>query len=573
MSSALFFSFLGTNKYVPVHYKLRDVRSAKHEEFAQAAVIECLHARPDLRIDRAVVAVTAAAREKNLAALEDRLRRLGVSCTPLDIPDGSSEDELWQIFDRIGSAIADADHVVLDLTHGFRSLPVTGILALSFFRHVHAMKVDVYYGAFEVLGPTDEVRKLASKPEYHLTHQAPIFDLTPMFELPPWAEAAAEWKRTGRAEGIVERTKPYLDALRKELRQDAPKNLTSLPGSLELLGDSLSLVRHDHIGELANQAVARIDGAASELAGHSRLAPLAHMLDGMKESVMPLVGPGDQWSSVSDDYLEHQVAIARWMAAHGRVVEAFSFLRETVISCAVRIALAAGIEDLPAGNKRLPPEHKDYRGMADGLAALKSGAIVGQPREADRQLAGKLAAWLEAHRDASEAFKSAHQSVQPFRNKLDHCWFGPDHAKAPFTRATADDFDKRLATACNLTQQLVRTVSSDTATETRAHVAGDEARCFLNLSNHPLETWSEAQLRAARALKFGEPRDLDGGMPIVPPEASTEEVARLASHLADRAVELHAAGAHVAGDFSLTHALVLELQARAIRCYAATTSR
>lgn len=291
----------------------------------------------------------------------------------------------------------------------------------------------------------------------------------------------------------------------------------------------------------------------------------------MRESVAPLVGHGDQWQNLSDDYLRHQVAIARWMAAHGRVVEAFSFLRETVTSCAVRIALAAGVQDLPAGDKRLPPEHKDYRGMADGLTALKSGALEGQPREADRELAGKLAAWLEAHRDTSEAFKSAHQGVQPFRNKLDHCWFGPDHAKAHFNRATADDFEKRLATACNLTQQLVHAVSSETAT--RAHVAGDEARCFLNLSNHPLETWSEAQLRAARALGLGEPRELDGGMPIVAPEAPTAEVAELARHLADRALELHAAGAHVAGDFSLTHALVLELQARSIRCFAATTSR
>lgn len=96
---------------------------------------------------------------------------------------------------------------------------------------------------------------------------------------------------------------------------------------------------------------------------------------------------------------------------------------------------------------------------------------------------------------------------------------------------------------------------------------------FLNLSNHPLSTWSQEQLEAARELGLGEPADLEGGMPLVAPEADTAEVSRMADELVQRAVKQGAWGAHVAGEFTLTMALVRELQWRGVRCFVATTRR
>lgn len=96
---------------------------------------------------------------------------------------------------------------------------------------------------------------------------------------------------------------------------------------------------------------------------------------------------------------------------------------------------------------------------------------------------------------------------------------------------------------------------------------------FLNLSNHPCSSWSPAQLEAARALGFGEPTDPASPMPLVPPEASEEEVDTLAEALAEQAVRQRAAAAHVSGEFSLTVALVRALQVRGIACFTATTHR
>jgi hypothetical protein len=96
---------------------------------------------------------------------------------------------------------------------------------------------------------------------------------------------------------------------------------------------------------------------------------------------------------------------------------------------------------------------------------------------------------------------------------------------------------------------------------------------FLNLSNHALATWSVEQRDSARSLGLGEPVDLPGGMPAVPPEADGAAVATLARSLADRAVLLGAGGAFVATDFTLTVCLVRELQVRGVRCFNATTHR
>lgn len=97
--------------------------------------------------------------------------------------------------------------------------------------------------------------------------------------------------------------------------------------------------------------------------------------------------------------------------------------------------------------------------------------------------------------------------------------------------------------------------------------------CFLNVSNHAISSWSPAQMEGARALGLGEPRDLPEGMPQVPPGVDQAEVVRLAQSLARQAAEIGARGAFVAGEFTLTHAVVSQLQAGGIRCFAATTER
>ncbi len=98
-------------------------------------------------------------------------------------------------------------------------------------------------------------------------------------------------------------------------------------------------------------------------------------------------------------------------------------------------------------------------------------------------------------------------------------------------------------------------------------------RLFLNLSNHALAQWSPQQMEAARALGLGEPAEPAQPLPHVPPDADGAQVEALAVTIAEDAARAGAAGAFVATDFSLTVALVRELQARGVRCFMTTTNR
>jgi CRISPR-associated Csx2 family protein len=68
----------------------------------------------------------------------------------VDIPDGKSEEELWEIFEAISKAVQEGDEIVFDITHGFRSLPMIAMLTIAYLKQVKGVKVQhVVYGVYE----------------------------------------------------------------------------------------------------------------------------------------------------------------------------------------------------------------------------------------------------------------------------------------------------------------------------------------------------------------------------------------------------------------------------------------
>ena len=71
--------------------------------------------------------------------------RLGV------IPYGRDTGEQVAILRGLLDAVGDADRVTLDLTHGFRHLPMLGLLSALFLEQVRGIRVEaIYYGALEM---------------------------------------------------------------------------------------------------------------------------------------------------------------------------------------------------------------------------------------------------------------------------------------------------------------------------------------------------------------------------------------------------------------------------------------
>lgn len=95
---------------------------------------------------------------------------------------------------------------------------------------------------------------------------------------------------------------------------------------------------------------------------------------------------------------------------------------------------------------------------------------------------------------------------------------------------------------------------------------------FINLSNHPISSWPDEQLEAAK--EYGTPVDL--AFPIIDPSASEEEVGKLALLYLHRIMNFQKdtpITVHIMGEMTFTFALVCLLKKQNITCVASCTER
>lgn len=573
MARNVFFAFLGMSDYTPLRYALGERVSVRPEKFVQAALLDLLELpSPTVRIG-----VTPEVMAQAWPELKHRLSSLTQEIEEIPIKVASSETSLWEQFTELGKVFAPDDTVYFDLTHGFRSLSAMALLSIAYFQRLRGFRIGgVYYGAFEALlntpipeaegrvfqrGP--DLRAWQEEKGVHLT--APIFDLTGMFALPAWADGFSTWERTGRAEALVALTKPYLDTLARSAKRDRPVALCNLPARLQLASDALTLVHHAKIGPLAADVVRIIDDARAQSKDHPSLSPLEEILDGLSADLREIAAAPPVFTEDGVPELLHQISIARWLRRHSRLAESLSIVRELAGSCAVQIARCACVRSVSYRGIEVDSTHRGYREKVDGWMMFLSGYQLGTPSDAEEPAYQGLARWLDEHVKIRLLYREALQRIHLARNKTLHAFTG-EHSNDDVGVNTLAGRWTAVDEATGALDELVEAIRL-------ASTGGRPSRCFLNLSNHPVATWSEAQREAAVVLGFGDPIDIDGGMPLADPSADTDAVSVFAENLATRASLLGAKGAFVATDLTLTVALVGELRARGVRCFASTTER
>lgn len=442
--SNILICFLGTGTYEPVHYELSGVKTKQEQRYVPAALVELLgvsemHVR---------VLVTKEARAKHWDALSERLRELGVDNTSLkavDIESPTSETALWTIFEKIIENISDDDQVWLDITHGFRALPVAAVLALTFAQNVKTFKLQaLLYGAFEASADG----------------RAPIFDLTAMMTLPTWSESFAEWKRTGRADGLVQQTKPYLEQVQREQQQRTA--LTGIGDALQQLSDALTMVRHDTPGALADKAVKLLAEANAELPSHPSMKPLGLILGPLKQDIEELRGTPkydpdtakERAVTIDAEYLRRLVKTGKWLLARKRLAEASTTLREAITACAVKLVRHGGVHKMEDGGGPYQWHHERFRTSVDRSLQVLSGAermpMSNLDAPHNKELSEKL-----TDDELKKAARQALDGLRDPRNKLNHAWTSGQHTKECFHKHSARNFVDRLRDAATAVDRLV----------------------------------------------------------------------------------------------------------------------
>ena len=108
--------------------------------------------------------------------------KLGCRVTCLLIPQARNEQEQVAILQALASNINEHEQLTLDVTHGFRHLPMLALVAARYLSHVRNIQVKaLYYGAFEMS-------------QNDIT---PVLNLASLLNMLDWVESLAVYDNNG----------------------------------------------------------------------------------------------------------------------------------------------------------------------------------------------------------------------------------------------------------------------------------------------------------------------------------------------------------------------------------------
>ncbi len=367
-------SFLGTGRYQPVTYTLNGM------EFKTEYVAEALY--HFLKPDEVIVFVTEEALEKHGQSLAGRVP---VKFVSIEVP--RKQEDVWGIFEAMVESVGNGENVALDITHAFRHIPFLAFPALLYLVEVKGVDVKgIYYGAFEAREETES------------GVEAPIFELTGLFDVIEWLYGLRDLKEYGRAEGLSGAIKRTNARIHRSGSGEKPRVLSRYSTALNDLSTLLHLNQIPAFMELAEKAGKDFGNFRNEAIRF--LPPLKYGL----EEVEKLVSFG-----CSGNCLGEGVGLAEYMLEKGLTANALELERELIVN----IVLAKlGVEDHLDGENRR---------NAEKTLGWLSGELRGNMENLEKTK------WVDELKDWEETEKlvRAWLKVTEVRNAIAHAGMKP----------------------------------------------------------------------------------------------------------------------------------------------------
>lgn len=326
------FAFLGASAYEPCYYYLthdnEQITDSECRCYIQESLINLL-LRIDKKLDEIVIFLTNEAYKKNwiknsnntygLQGLKDTLNMYEEEyiITPVKIPSGISEKELWQIFDKVFNEIDQEDEIIFDITHSLRSLPMIAIIILNYAKFIKKCDIGgIYYGAVEARCPPSKLKELPLE-ERH----CPIFDLTSFVKLLDWTVAIDKFLNTGSSrdiEFLIDVTRERFGRLYEYDRANFFKHLKT---SIHSYTNSITTCRGR---EISNMAL----GLKSMIEESSKSPELFHI-----KPIIPLLEKNDlELKSYTDNQHMNMLEVAKWCYEHDLIQQGITILQEGIIT-------------------------------------------------------------------------------------------------------------------------------------------------------------------------------------------------------------------------------------------------
>ena len=332
--SKVYISFLGTNDYLPCTY-FKDSREMENVRFAQQATLK-FFCNEWSRDDRVLIFTTDEAVRKNWhdnghkdrktgeflprKGLNNCLNALNLSVPfrNVPIPEGKSEQEIWDIFRIVLDHLSQGDEVVFDITHAFRSIPMLAIVVLNYAKIMKNITIGgIYYGAFEVLGTIPEAKNIPPK-----ERRGPVLDPTPFDQLMEWSFAINRFTEAGDA-AHISRLANYSarSVLSKTMGEDRTAHfLRRIAGDLDKFTKTLSTCR----GLDISNVVKKLNKDIKQLEESNYVPP---------EPFQPVFKQiKDQMGRFKGDPILDGISAARWCLDHNLIQQGYTILQETLTS-------------------------------------------------------------------------------------------------------------------------------------------------------------------------------------------------------------------------------------------------
>jgi CRISPR-associated protein Csx16 len=533
-------SFLGTGRYEKVGYKWGEDTIDLRTEFVPLALCKFLQKKNHI-IENVVILATEQAELAHGEELRQALQENNLKYDFVPYPFGNNTDEIWKQFNILADQIefekkCSEAEVVLDITHGFRSMPFFAAAATVFVSMVRKKKpLHIFYGAFQ---SNWEFKK--PPPAEDKGGISEIWELGDFTELIDWSHALNMFLHTGNVGDLTEKTKIIASKARKKWYMEGQKGeapgLNNLSGALGRFGESLATVRTgdlllgpaDNKNSAARALLEQVQILRPQIKNY--MPPMAYCLDKIEEMVKPL-----QTETLSGK--KGMMAISALAGLYhelGRYAECASTLREGMVN----------LFATPEKTDSLLPGRLELNGRAE-VESLFMGFQQAEKKSSVSTLAG-------------------------LRNDIEHAGY---RANPSTPQSIKDGLRKLISSFADGNTLLeIEKYFSDKAEffKNFSESVRNKSECvFVNISNHPLSNWSEKQKEAA--LHFA------GNIAELPflsihPEMGTEEIEKIADDFLKKLPE-NTTHAMVMGEFVLTHILVKKLQRQGIVCLAATTER
>ncbi len=292
----------GRFEYDPARYYLTEGEPSTLTPFVQTAELQLLGAGS---FDKVVIVTTEKARGLHFTQLEREIRALGLRTDLICavVAEDMSSKGQWAWFETILEQIQPGDHLTVDLTHGYRAIPIIFSTAIHFLQRSRGVFLEhVFYGAY------DKNRDMS-----------PIIDMKDFYIINEWAEGVSRLIEDADARKIADMVAGAPAFQLEDLKDDALAKAAT---------DLTDRVRNVDMHNVTKSAQSLIKLVAGKKPVNSMVASLLLQLIAEKYGTLTtsdeVSGRYDRW------YFAGQLAYIKLLLEHKLHMQAFTVMREVI---------------------------------------------------------------------------------------------------------------------------------------------------------------------------------------------------------------------------------------------------